>query len=99
MQERRGCLRADALRAGQLVGRVAAKRDEVRYLGRLDAVALAHLPRPDPGELADAAHGVEDHRPVADELERVAVAACDERRPAALLLVRDRSGEEVVRLV
>ena len=50
-----GCLlRPDAGRAGDLVRRVAAQRDEVRHLRRLDAVALAHLGRPDPRELGDA---------------------------------------------
>ena len=45
-------LRADAARAGNPVGRVAAERDEVRHLLWLDAVALAHLGRPDPRERA-----------------------------------------------
>ena len=35
-------------RAGDPVGRVAAQRDEVGHLLGLDAVALAHLRRPDP---------------------------------------------------
>ncbi len=41
-------LRADALGAGQAVGRVAAQGDEVGDLLRVDAVALAHPPRARP---------------------------------------------------
>src|SRR5207247_1451271 len=50
-----GCsLRPDARRARQLVRGVAAQRDEVGDLLRLDVVALANLVRADPGQLADA---------------------------------------------
>ena len=48
-QQLGGRLRADAGRAGQAVGGVAAQRDEVRHLLGLDAVALAHLRRPELG--------------------------------------------------
>ena len=89
-EQRRGGLRPDALRAGQLVRGIAAQRDEVRHLLRLDAVALAHLVRADARDLADAANRLEHRRPLAHELERVAVAARDERRAAARLLVRRR---------
>ena len=39
----------------------------------LDPVALAHLRRADPGELADPLHRLQDRHAVADELEGVAV--------------------------
>ena len=90
-QQIRRRLRADATRARKLVRRVAAQRDEVGHLRRLDAVALAHLRRPDPRELADAARRLQDRRVLARELERVPVGGGDERRAAALLLARDRS--------
>ena len=47
LDQLRGAARADAGRAGQFVGRIAAQRDEVRDLGRLDAVAGADLGRTD----------------------------------------------------
>ena len=65
----------------------------------LDAVALAHLGRPDPRERPAALLRLQHDRPLADELERVAVAARDERVAAAGLLERDGGGEEVVGLV
>ena len=98
-EQRRRRLRADALRARELVGRVAAQGDEVRHLLGLDAVSLAHLAGPDPRELGDALDRLEDGRPLADELERVAVGGGDERLAAACLLLGDRGGEEIVRLV
>ena len=78
-------LRADATRAGDLVRRVAAQRDEVGHLLGIDAVALAHLGRPDARELADPAHRLQDRDVVRGELEGVAIRGRDERRPAAPL--------------
>ena len=98
-EQRGGRLRADSAGARDLVRRIAAQRDEVRYLGRLDAVALAHLCRPDAGQRPAALLRLQHDRPLADELERVAVAARHDRRAAARLLERDPGGEEVVRLV
>src|SRR5262249_58767697 len=99
LEQLRGRLRADALRTGELVGRIAAQGDEVRHLRRLDAVAFAHLGRTDARDLADTPQRLEDRRPLARQLERVAVAARDEDTAAAVLLVRDGRGEEVVGLV
>ena len=65
---------------------------------RLDAVALAHLGRADPLQLADAAHGLQDRDVVGRELEGVAVGGRDERRAATGALARDGGREEVVRL-
>ena len=98
LEQRRGGLLADAARSRDLVGRVAAKRDEVAHLARLDAVALPHLRRPDPLQLADAAHGLQDRDVGGCELERVAVGGRDERRAAARPLGRDGRREEVVGL-
>ena len=83
-------LRADPARARELVGRVAAQRDEVRHLLRLDAVALAHLRRADPRELAHAARRLQDRDAVADELERVAVGGRDEHVARPRLRARPR---------
>src|SRR5438094_813479 len=94
-----GGLRAHALGARQAVGRVAAKRDEVRHLLRLDLVLLAYLCWSDPGELADSPDRLQDGRVLAGELERVAVGGGDEGGAAPLLLLRDRRSEEVVGLV
>ena len=98
-QHRRSGLLAHAAGAGDLVRGIAAERDEVGHLRRLDAVALTHLGRPDAGERPAAALWLEHRRALADELEHVAVSARDERLAAACLLVRDRRGNEVVRLV
>ena len=46
-EELRAALRADAARSGDLVRWVAAERDEVRHLSRIDAVALTDLGRAD----------------------------------------------------
>ena len=94
-----GSLRADATRTGNPVGRVAAQRDEIGNLARLDPVALAHLRRPDAEERAAAPLRLQDRRLLARELERVAVAARDERITPSRLLVGDGRGEEVVGLV
>ena len=82
-EQRRRRLRSDPARAGDLVRRVAAQRDEVRHLRRVDAVALAHLRRPDPRELAHALQRLQDRDVGRRELERVAVGGRDERRAAA----------------
>ena len=71
-------LRADPARARELVRRVAAQRDEVGHLLGLDAVALAHLRRADPRELAHALDRLQDRDAVAGELERVTVGGRDE---------------------
>ena len=60
------------------------RRDEVRHLLRIDAVALAHLGGTDAVELADAAPRQQHRRPLARELEEVAVARQHERLALAL---------------
>ena len=50
-------------RSGYPVRRIAAERDEVGHLLRVDAVALANLRRPDPRRRASAADGLENGRP------------------------------------
>src|ERR1051325_7297531 len=94
-----GLLGPDARGAGELVRRVSAERDEVRYLLGVDPVTLAHLVRADPRQLGDAANRLQDRRPFTRELERVAVRGGDERRAAALLLEHDRGREEGVRFI
>src|SRR6185295_20053248 len=94
-----GRLRADALRSREPVGRVAAERDEVGHLLRLDAVTLANLRRSDPGELGDASHRLQDRRAVARELEEIAIRRCDDDTVLLLLLPCDHGAEEVVGLV
>ncbi len=63
----------------------------------LDPVALAHLGRADPGELAHALHGLEHGHALRDELEGVAVGG-RHRPPGPVQRARRRS-EEVVGLV
>src|SRR5215468_11538914 len=98
LQQGRGALGADALGAGNVVRRVAAQRDEIRHLGRLDAVAFAHLRWADAGHLAGA-HRLQDDRARRSELEGVAVAARNEGGAAALLFRGRGGGQEVVGLV
>ena len=70
------------------------------HLGRLDAVALAHLGRADPGERAAAALRLEDRRALARR-----AGTCRGRRsrrapsPPRASSNATRGGEEVVRLV
>ncbi len=73
----RGGLLADAGDAGEVVGRVAAQRREVRVLGGGQAVLLEDLLRGEAGQLGDALGGVEDRDVVGDQLEGVAVAGDD----------------------
>jgi len=74
--------------------------DRARLLG-FDAsehpVAL-QLGGSDPRDLAGS-NRMQDGRPFGCQLKRIAVAAGDERRAAAFLLVADRSRKKVVRLV
>ena len=80
----RGLL-ADALRARQAVGGVAAQGDEVGHELGADAVALAHLLRAHLGEaLARLLH--QHVHLVGDALEHVAVAGEDQRAAAPALL-------------
>src|SRR6516164_10974774 len=77
---RRGCHSAAAAqqrparRRQARLGRIAAQRDEIRHLFGLDAIALAHLIRPNPRQLAGA-DGIEDRRARRSELKRVTIAA------------------------
>ena len=98
-EQRRRRLRPDAFRARQLVGRVAAERDEVGHLLRLDAVALAHLGRTDARDLAHAARRLQDRRALARELEEIAIRGRDEDGALLLLLGCDDGAHEVVRFV
>ena len=84
-------------RAGQLVGRIAPKRNEVWYLFRIDAVPLPDLIRPHARNFA-APHRVEDCCGWRGELKRVPIAARNQRGTACALLGGDRGGEKVVRL-
>ena len=97
-QQRRRALRADARRTRQFVRRIAAQRDEVRHLMRVDSVAFADLGRADARHFAGP-HGIEDRRRVRGELERVAVAARDQHGPVPLLFRGDGGGEKIVSLV
>ena len=89
-------LRPDASGAGELVGGVAAQRDQVGHLPGLDAVAFAHLGRADARDLAHTFRGLEDRHPIAHELERIAVGRRDEHVPRPRLR---GGGEEVVGFV
>ncbi len=81
-----GCrLRADAGRAGDPVGGVAAQRDQVGHERRFDAVALANLRR---SKLAGAAAlaQLEHGDLLADRAIQVAIACHQQRAPAGGLL-------------
>ena len=98
-QDVRGALLADALGAGQAVGGIAAQRDEVGHLLGLDAVALAHLRRPDLLRPLLAAAAEQQHAsPRGRALEQVAVAGQDQRHAAGVLLVRGARAQQVVGL-
>jgi hypothetical protein len=93
----RGLL-ADARDAGQVVAGVAAQRGEVRVLLRGEPVAGHDGVGVDPAELRDAARRVQDRDVVADELERVAVAAGDQHPEALGLGLGDQRRDDVVGL-
>ena len=99
LQQHSGRLRADATCAGNLVRRIAAKRNEVRHLDGVDAVTLTHLGRSDSSHPAAAPDGLENRRALAGELERIAIGRRYERRPATQLLLCHSRGQEVVRLI
>ena len=83
LEQRGGGLLAHASRSRDLVRGIATERDEVAHLARVDAVPLPYLGRADPGQLADAADGLQDRDVGRCELERVAVGGRDERAAAA----------------
>src|SRR5690242_11534776 len=62
--------------ARQLVGRIAAQRNEIRHLLRVDAVSRTHLRRTNPCQLARA-NGEKNCGLLRCKLEHVAIAACD----------------------
>ena len=96
-QLRRGLL-PDAAGARDVVGRIAAQRDQGRHLLGLDPVALAHAGAVDALEHA-ARTRVQHGGDVGDELVHVAVARDDERPASARLLERHRGREQIVGLV
>ena len=61
--------RAHATGPWKLVRRVAAQGDEVRHLLGLHAVAVPPLPQAPPAQLAHAAGGLKNRRPVARQLQ------------------------------
>jgi len=81
----------------QLVGRVAAKRNEVRNLLWIDAVALPDLFGPDAGHFAGP-YRVQDLCAVRGKLERIPIAARDQDGSAFAFLGGNHGGEKVVRL-
>src|SRR5215213_9503978 len=81
-QQARGAGSAYARRSRQLVRRVAAKRNEIRHLFRIDTIAHAHLRRTDARHFTRA-YRVENGRVLGSKLKRVAVAARNKHRPAA----------------
>src|SRR6266436_8977739 len=97
-QQVSGALRANAASAGQLVGGVAAKRDEIWHLLRIDAVTFPDFGWTDARDLT-AAQRMQDCRRFGGKLKCVPITARDQRRPATPLLRCDRSREKVIRLV
>src|SRR4029077_3407579 len=82
----------------QPVGWIAAQRDELRNPRGIDAVELASLRRPDPRDLAGA-NRIKNGRAGRGKLERISVAAGDQRAAAAPFFGGDRRGEEIIGLV
>ena len=79
--------------AGQFIGRIAAKRDEVGYLFRVDAVSLPDLFGADARDFAGP-HGIEDRRARRGQLKRVPISAGDKDSPARALLGGSRGGKK-----
>jgi hypothetical protein len=98
MKQVSGTLWTNAASAGQLVGRIAAKRDEIRHLLRIDAITLPDFGWADARDLT-AAQRVQDCRRFGGKLKCVPITARDQRRPAAPLLSRNRGCEKVIRLI
>ena len=94
----RGRLLPDARDRGQVVGRVAAQRREIRVLGGREPVARHDRIGIDPAELGHPARGVEHRDVVADQLERIAIAGGDEHLEAVGLGLRGEGGDQVVGL-
>jgi hypothetical protein len=97
LDEVRRAVGADTASSGKFVGGVAPQGNEVGYLLRFDAVALAHFCGTDAEHLA-ATLREEDGGAIRGELERVTIAAGDEDRAAVALLGRGRGGEKIVSL-
>ena len=95
LQQRRSTSCADPRCTGHLVGGIAAQGDEIRNLLGIDAIALTNLVWTDTRHLA-CADGVEDGGAVGGKLERVAVAARNENRAAALFFFCGSGGEKIV---
>ena len=81
----------------QFIRRIAAQRDEVGYLFRIDAISLPNLFGPDARKLA-APRRVEDRCALRGELKGISIAARHYRGSASAFLVSHRSGEKVIRL-
>jgi len=81
----------------RLLQPVAAKRNEVRNLLWIDAVALPDLLGPDAGHFAGP-YRVEDLCAVRGKLERIPIAACDQDGAAFPFLGGNRRRKKVVRL-
>ena len=98
LQQLRRGLRTDARHAGDVVGRVAHKPEEVGELLGCDAVLLEHLSRPVDHHVGDAALGGDDAREVGGELAGVLVARDEQRLEAVRLVARGDGAEDVVAL-
>lgn len=97
-QQACGRLCPNPTRARKLVGGVASQRDEIRHLTGIDAVPLVHLSWSDPGHFAGT-HRMEDGGQLRGELERIAIAARDQRQTALALFPPNGSGKKVISLV
>src|SRR5260370_33679027 len=95
-QQVSGTLWANAASAGQPIGRIAAKRDEIWHLFRIDPVTLPDFGRADARDLT-AAQRMQDCRRFGGKLKCVPITARDQRRPAAPLLGGNRGGEQAIR--
>jgi hypothetical protein len=81
--------------ARQFVGWIAAKRDEVRHLLRLNAIPLPNLVRPDARDSAGS-HWVEDCRAWRGELKLIPIAARHQCGAASALFGSNCGGKKVI---
>ncbi len=97
MQQGGGACCANAWRARHFVGGIAADRDKVGYLPRIDAIPLPHFIGTDTRHLAGT-DGIENRGAIRRKLESVAVAARDEHGAAALFFLGGGGGEKIIGL-
>ncbi len=83
---------------GEVVGRIAPQRGEVRVLGGGQAVFRLDLGRREAGHVADAAAGHQHRDRVVDQLQRIAITGHDQHVHALALSLGSEGRDHVVGL-